>query len=1055
MRHFSTRSLLLATTIVVGFAATPAAAQVNLPAPGQDTEAADEVVEATSEANAQRADEGSEIVVTGSRIVRPNLVANSPIAVVTGEQTVASGDITLDTFLNTLPQVNPSGTSTSNNPGNNGQSNINLRGLGTNRNLVLIDGRRPMVSSVAQAVDLNTIPQGLIERIEVITGGAGAAYGADAIAGVANVILRRNFEGLELRAGYSLSLPETDAIEYQISGTLGANFSDGRGNIALSAEFADRSSLIKSQRAFASQALSTTGTPPVGRLIESGTNPFSATVLNNIFAGYGVPAAQRPPLGSSIIGFNQNGTLFSGGIFNSPIDVANYLYDPTGGDAAAANQNFFPDFYSYNFDAINLLVLPLTRRSAFLRANYEIDPRAELFIQAGYTDYNSDTALAPTPIGTRIYNPTTPGGATFATSPLVSPGATNFITTSVVPVTNPFIPADLRLLLNSRTGDNPLLTGSGATEPFQIAIRTLGAGLRESSFDSTVTQALAGLRGEIAGDWRYEAYWSVGKTVIDQAASGNINVQRLQQLLEAPDGGASLCEGGYNPFGIQNISQACIDYLDETGFTSTEFTQNVGQAYATGSLFALPAGMVKAVLGLETRRFTYTFDPGALSGPIAGFNTSVAVEGRNAFLDYFGELYVPLAKDQGFARNLDVTLGFRRSRSSAENVLTNIETPKIWSTAYKVETSWQPIEPVRLRGSFQRSVRAPNFGELFSGGASFVSIFDPCTSGSNFRATRGAAGQALCVAEGVPASSFPTFAATPGAQVNTNFAGNINLRPEKANTFTVGGVFEVLGVIGSIDYYNIKIRDKIFGPDTNMLIAACFGYLPGYNASLSSTDPYCQSVNRAGGGLSSITPVPAIGGGTGTNAGSFLSINQGIIKTSGIDLQLAWKIPTRFINQRSRLTFDTYVNYLIDFTSEELPGVELDFAGTIGYFGQGVGIGQTLGASYPRWKASSNIAWQLEPFTVSTRIRYIDAMKNRASVQFVGEDAFFTGVPSVWYFDGAVQFDFLKRYTFRIGVNNIFNKQPPVYAPNFQSGTDPSLYDVVGRRGYVQARLKF
>lgn len=1051
MLHFTKRALL-ASTFIAGFAGAQSAAAQDAPPPSEA-----EAAEAQTEANAPAANTtGEEIIVTGSRIVRPNLVANSPIAVVTGEQVVANADITLDTFLNTLPQVNPSGTSTSNNPGNAGQSNINLRGLGANRNLVLIDGRRPMVSGVDQTVDLNTIPQGLIERIEVITGGAGAAYGADAIAGIANIILKRNFEGLELRATYSNSLPKTDAMEYQISGVLGANFSDGRGNITISADYSDREGLIKSQRAFASTASSTTGTPPVGRLIENNAIPQAA--IDALFASYGVSPSQFPRSGLSQLHFNSDGTLFGGGIFNNPLDVSNYRYDRAGNDPAAANQNFFPDFYSYNFDAINLLVLPLKRKSAFVRANYEIDPKAEVFFQGGYTDYSSTQALAPTPIGTRIYNPATVAGPAFATSNLITNAAGVFITNNVIPLTNPFIPADLRTLLAARTGDDPALVGSGATEPFRFAIRTLGAGLRESTYDSTVQQALGGLRGEIAGGWRYEAYYSWGKTTIDRTATGNINVQRLQQLLEAPDGGASLCTGGYNPFGIQTISQSCIDYIDETGSTTTEFTQKIGQAYVTGPVVNLPAGDVRAVLGLEKRDFTYDFDPGALAGPIAGFNTADPVNGKNGFFDWFGELYVPLLKDAPFARNLDITLGYRRSKSSAENVRTGVETDSRWSDAYKAELSWQPVDPVRLRASYQRSVRAPNFNELFSGGASFVSVFDPCSVGTNFRTTRGTLGQTLCIQNGVGGGNITTvptpgqitasnsFVATPGAQVNTNFAGNINLTPEKADTFTVGGVFEALGVIGSIDYYNIKIRDKIFGPDTNLVIAACYGYLPGYNDGLLATNEYCRSINRAGSNLASISVRPAIGG---DGRGNFLTLNQGIVKTSGIDLQLAWKINTPFAGGKSRLNFDTYVNYLIDFKNEELPGIVLDYAGTVSYFGQG------LGTSFPRWRGVANIAWDLSPITLSTRIRYIDAMKNRASVQFRGEDASFSGVGSVWYFDFAAGFEFDKRLSFRIGLNNAFNRQPPTYAPNVQSGTDPSLYDVIGRRGYVSARLKF
>jgi outer membrane receptor protein involved in Fe transport len=392
------RQRLMASTLFVGASllATPAFAQQT---PGSEEPVmGDEPSEATDETAGDN-DQG-EIVVTGSRIARPNIESNSPIAVVTGEQVVEQGDITLETYLNTLPQANPAGTTTSNNPGNSGQSNINLRGLGSNRNLVLIDGRRPMVSSSDQTVDLNTIPQGLVERIEVVTGGAGAAYGADAIAGVVNIRLKDNFEGIDLRASYSNSIPETDAREYQISGTIGGNFADGRGNMALSVEYSQRQGLIKEQRPFASQATSTTGTFPTGRYTASGGNPgdlgnpIPQSAINTLFASYGVAAKDIPT--QTLLGFNSDGSLFGVGTFNNPRDVANFRYALNS--PAAPNLNFFPDFYTYNFDIVNILVLPLERKSAFLRGNYEINRNFDVFVQGGYTEYTSFSALAPTPL---------------------------------------------------------------------------------------------------------------------------------------------------------------------------------------------------------------------------------------------------------------------------------------------------------------------------------------------------------------------------------------------------------------------------------------------------------------------------------------------------------------------------------------------------------------------------------------------------------------------------------------------------------------------------------
>lgn len=981
---------------------------------------------------------GETIIVTGSRIARPNLESASPIAVITGEQTTANGDVTLDTYLNTLPQVNPAGTSTSNNPGNGGRANIDLRGLGSNRNLVLINGRRPMVSDSGQSVDLNTIPQGLIKRIDVMTGGAGAAYGADAIAGVVNVVLNDSFEGLDLRANYANHLANTDAREYQFSGTIGGNFADGRGNIAFSADYAKRQGLIKAQRPFASQATSTTGTPPVGRLIENNAIPQAA--INALFAGYGVSAAQTPISGLSQLHFNSDGSLFGAGTFNNPLDVSNYRGAANGNDPAGANQNFFPDFYSYNFDAINLLVNPLERKSAFVTAKYEIVPEATFFTQASYTQYTSANALAPTPIGTRIYATSTPGGSSFATSSLITPtapgGTASFVTNSIIPVTNPFIPADLAALLAARTGDDASLVGSGGSEAFRMGIRSLGTGLRQSNYDNEVMQILGGLRGDLGANWRYEAYYSWGQTTIDQSATGNVNVQKLQQLLEAPDGGRSLCSGGYNPFGIQPISAECVTFLDETGQTRTRFTQQIAQAFVSGSLTDLPGGPLGVVLGVESRKFRYAFDPGALAGPIAGFNTSTPDNGTNNFFDIFGEVLAPITNE------LSLSLGYRYSKSDFNDIQNGVDGKPQNSNAYKAELTYAPIDELRFRGSYQRSVRAPNFGELFSGGSSFVQAFDPCSITTEFRQNGGTAASGICAATGV--GSPANFVATPGLQVNLGYAGNPNLKPEKSDAFTAGMVFNIGGLVGSLDYYNIKISDAIFGPDTNLFLAACYGYQGSFNTALSASSPYCQSVVRAGSNLSFVAVDSTLGGDSNSN---FLLQNIGGVKTSGIDLQLGYKIPTPFAGEESAISLDGFFNYLIDYKVQELPGITLDYADTVSYFGAG------LGTSFPRFKATVNAAWKFGKLTVSSRVRYIDGMQNRASVQFPGESSF-TGVGSVVYADFALQAD-VGPLTWRIGVNNAFDRKPPQYTPNVQSGTDPSLYDVVGRRGYISARLRF
>lgn len=974
---------------------------------------------------------GEAIIVTGSRIARPNLDSASPVAVVSGEQTTENADITLDTFLNTLPQVNPAGTSTSNNPGNGGQSNIDLRGLGSNRNLVLVNGRRPMVSASNQTVDLNTIPQGLIERIEIVTGGAGAAYGADAIAGVVNLILKDDFEGIDLRATYSNTIPETDAREFQISGILGGNFADGKGNIAISAEYSKRQGLIKAQRPFSDQATSTTGTFPTGRYTSSGLNPIAPAAISALFGSYGVPAAQTPT--GAQLAFNSDGSLFGVGTFNSPVNVSNFRYPLDS--PANPNLNYFPDFYTYNFDIVNILVLPLERKSAFVQGNYEINEAFDFFVQGGFTEYESSTALAPTPIGTGIVNTTSTASGLNARSPLVSPGSR--ITGLIAPITNPFISADLRNLLNTRTGNDPALTGVGAAEGVRIGYRFLGTGLREQALNNRVLQGLAGLRGEFAPGWRYEAYYSWGETVIDQEARGNVNVQRVQELLESPTGGTNLCAGGFNPFGIQPISQACVDYVDEVGVTKTKFTQKIAQAYVSGELAELPGGALGVVFGAESRKFRYSFDPGSLFGPIAGFNTSTPDLGTNSFLDFFGEIRAPIMD------TLELSATARHSKSDFNDIQNGVNGAPSNDWAYGATVSWSPIPEVRVRGSYQHSVRAPNFGELFSGGGSFPQIFDPCSATSNFRTTGGTAATNLCTATGVAAAQAGTFAATPGAQAFITVTGNPNLQPEKSDTFTVGAVFNSMGFTGSIDYYNIKITDTIFAPDVNEIIASCYGY-NDINPGLSATSPYCSGLGRSGNNITGIYLPASLGG---DSNGYFQAVNQGSVKTSGIDVQLGYRLSTPFINEDSALNMNLFVNYLIDFTNVGLGGLKTDYSGTASYFGAG------LGTSFPKWKATFNADLGLtEGLSLSTRVRFIDSMVNRASRQYIGET--FTGPGSVFYFDFALQAK-VEEFTFRLGLNNAFDKQPPTYAPNVQSGTDPSTYDVLGRRAYVSVRLKY
>jgi len=993
--------------------------------------------------------EVQEVVVTGSRIVRQDYVANSPIATVSGEATVANADVTLDMYLNTLPQVNPAGSSTSNNPGNNGQSNIDLRGFGANRNVVLIDGRRPMVSGNTMTVDLNTIPQALIEGIEVITGGAGAAYGADAIAGAVNVKLKRNFEGVDFRANYSNATENWDAKEYQFSLVVGGNFADGKGNAVFGFDRSYRQSLVKSQRSFSQDATSTTSFLPEGNLFWSADNAPTKAALDAIFAGYGV-SGDKLALTSGTLGFNMDGSLFYRGVFNSPLDVQNFNYPIDG----AVNKSIYPDLYSYNFDYVNLLVLPMDRYSFMFKTNYELDNGIEFFVNAGWTEYNAVTALAPTPFPTvNSRNPSNAGPTDVVTS-LVSPGS-QIAQQLVVPVTNPFISNDLRALLNSRTGDDARLVGSGANEPFLIRQRTLDLGLRESRFENTVVQFLAGVRGPI-GDTglTFEVSVAEGRTEIDETQTGNLDTQRLQGLIEAADGGASICDGGFNIFGRQPISASCRDYLAAQVNLSTEMKQHIAQAYITGPVYELPAGDLSFVLGVEYRGFEYNFDPGAASGPMSGANTQDPDAGTNSFRDVFGEVLIPLVKDQPFVQNLELSLGARYSEAEFADKLTGREVGPRGSWAYKGELNWTINDLLRARASYQQSVREPNFGELFAGGGSAPQYFDPCSVTSQARQGSAAAQvQALCLAQGVGSSAISTFVQTPGSQIGVDLLGNLDLEPEEGKTFTAGVVWRspwenqwLSRLQGSVDYYNIKIEKAILTPTPNQIVAACFNYY-GTNPNYDINDPNCQGPLRLGADILWVYN-PA------DPNGYFTASNGGKQQSSGLDFQFDWGFDAEWLGADSKwgsVRLNALITHVIEFKQQDpIAGVpELDFAGTISYFGAG------LGTSFPKWKATVNAEWSLfEDFKLNARGRYIGAMDNRLDVEFPGETEF-TGVSALWYWDFAGTWAVTDNVELKFGVNNAFDKAPEVYAPNVQSGTDPSTYDVVGRRVFGAIKLRF
>ncbi len=981
----------------------------------------------------------SEVVVTGSRIARRDYVSDSPIVTVSQKALDVTGSATVETLLNQLPQIVPQATSTSNNPSAGGRAQIQLRGLGPQRTLVLVDGRRTTPSSSSGVIDINTVPAALVDNIEVITGGASAAYGSDAIAGVVNFKLKHHFTGIQLDAQYG-ETEQGDGAQGVYSVLMGSNFADDRGNAVLSFTYADRGVIFNASRPFSAYS-GGSGTLPFGSV----STTYSQAAVNAVFAKYGV--APGTIKSTSKIAFNADGSLIgfptsSGGSAvnykgQTGIDYSTLL---TGQGSVTAG--------SYNTGPLNELVLPLQRYTAYSHVDYEVNKHAHVYGQLMFTDYNASEELAPSPgSGAPLLSQVTINGKT-----INSPGGTGFY----VPVTNPFIPADYSTLLASRA--SPLA-------PFVLNKRFTDVGPRHEDDRYDVYNLVLGVDGEIGfGDWTYDAYASYGHMEQLTRQRGNVSHQAVQQLLQAPDGGKSLCTGGYNPFGLQPITASCLAYIGRTTQNATSIDDRDVELSAQGSLFNLPAGPLKFAVGTDYRSDNYSFVPDSLlssfdvssipSGVgagvlniyapgVVGFNSSAPLQGQTDAYELYGELFIPVLKDLPLIKSLNIDAGYRFSDYRLAGGV----------SSYKIDAEWRPVSWLLLRGGFQRAVRAPNVGELYAAQSNNYPAIgtpsstgtggDPCDTRSGWRAGtsfNATAVRALCLAQGVPTALVDAFTYSNN-QVQTLVGGNPDLHPETADTYSVGGVitphfqwplFKHLTV--SVDYYDIDISGVISTVSTTTAIDKCFNF-GGANPTYSASNVYCSYFIRDPTTGQILT-------GNGTNA------NLGGLKTAGEDIQVDWMFGLGAVGLDDRLgsvTLNIVANHLETFQQNDVVGSPfLEYAGSIG----------GLGTALPQWKGLVSLTYTWGPLDLTGRWSYTDAMKD---VSLVGAPAGSTAVnaPSVSYFDLFLRWKINDTFEFRFGVNNIADKQPPFFSSAPQANTDPSSYDVYGRRYFGAIRARF
>jgi iron complex outermembrane receptor protein len=982
-----TRQRLLATTIITGAAmlalSAPALAQTAAEEPGVTVD---------------------DVVVTGSRIARQDYKSASPIVTVDAQDFQATGSVTIETLINDLPQFSPSITSTSNNPSNGGQANINLRNLGSNRTLVLLNGHRIVPSNSDGSVDVNLIPTALIKNIEIISGGASAAYGSDALGGVANFILNERFEGVQFDAQYG----ETEIGDGQTESyalTIGGNFADDKGNLVLSLGRSTRALIYNAARPF-SAISGPSGTSPLGSTIFDGINLPSQALVNSYFGGAAVA-------NTGTFGFNDDNSLFA---YVGKRNVKN----PTGAgvEYTAPGAN-----YTFNTGPLNYGQLPLDRYNAYAAGHYTINENAEVYASALFTEYTADGELAASPAA---------NGTGFR-----------------VPSTNPFIPAALKSLLNSRPDPN----GS-----FLLNKRFTSLGGRHSTDEYNIYQLTTGIRGRVPnGDWTYDAYASFGRVSNITTQTGNVSRSAVQTLLDAPDGGVSLCAGGFDPFGVTNLSAECISYIGRSARNQTTSEQRNIEATLQGKVFDLPAGEVRAAFGAQYRQDDFAFaadstlakinpttahlnpvtglpDNGNIGGvEIAGFSAQQSLSGGTSSKELYAELLIPLVSNLPFVEQLDLNLGYRFADYSTSG----------GTSAYRADIDWTIGGGFRARGGYNRSVRAPSIGELYApANQDFPSIGsatatgtggDPCDTRSSFRTGPNAAAvKALCLAQGIAPAAIDAYVYSNN-QVESVTGGNDQLFEETSDSWTGGLVYTsqfhnpwLAGISASIDYYDITITDAIGAIGAADSLQGCFN-VTGENPTFSASNSYCQLFHR--------DPLSGnIVGAIEQNA------NLGEIDTSGVDFQADWRFNLADVGAPDwgSLSFNTVISWLNQYKSNVVAGgVFTDRTGT---------IDSTFGNTFPEWKALTTATWTDGPFTVGARWRRVGELTVYGTTDVL---------PAIDYFDLNGSWAINDSLSIRGGVNNLTDEQPNVYDPGVQANTDPSTYDILGRRYYVALSAKF
>ena len=986
-------------------------------------------------ASSQPSDEGS-IVVTGTRIRTPNLVSNVPITSVAPDELPNQGQASLGDALNDLPALRSTFSQENSGRfiGTAGNNFLDLRGLGESRTLVLVNGRRHITSSVGDfIVDINTIPQDLLERVDIVTGGESAVYGSDAIAGVVNFILRDNFDGIRLHAQGGISSRGDRGVDV-VTLTAGRNFADNRANIAVSLEYTHAEPLYFGDRPALTGAFSgrcqyqlterTVGEPQAGDGIPD--NTFLCGIRNASISDGGTIGVISSASGAALR-FDPNGNLF--------IDTPSVSYLPFGSGNVQGGQGT-------TLRDTGQLAVGQDRYIGNLLAHYDITPAFQLFVEAKY-------------VRQRVLQEGQPSFFQGQLSNFFGPGVPN------LRCNNPFLTSQALTTLQSFG-----LCTNPATGTFGLSRFNVDFGGRREVDTRDTYRIVGGIRGDFNGDWHYEISLNYGHF---KSTNAELNDLVLFDVNGNPDGfslavdavrnsaGQIVCRVNQtavtrpdcvpiNVFGYGAPSQAALNFVNTTSHLYSHASELDALAFVSGDfsqLFELPGGPIAFSIGAEYRRETAFQQADPLSASGGTFFNAFGTFNPPALSvkEVFGELSMPLLRDLPFAHELTVSGAARYS---------DYNTSANHTFAWNVNGTWAPVSDIRFRANYSRSVRVPTLSDLYSPNSqNFAFIADPCdaaniNNGTSNRpgncaalgvpTTANAADAAACAGTGFPSPAGGPFINCLARSFSTGFSsgGNPNLQEETGRSLTIGAVVTPRFLPGfslTVDYFDIKVTNLIATLSAQTILNQCVD-LP------SLSNQFCASV---------FPRDPATGF---FNNPAVLSAGVNFAKQTsrGIDADMTYR--HTFANGL-RLNLRGIGTYTLERTNYISP-TDPNFADRqLSELGDPVFSGTLItGIGMGAWDIQYSLRYIGKQTITSYEATHSLQGRPPTNPDFANRVYY----PDVLYHDVRLNYRISQRYTFYLGVDDLFDKLPPLGLLGTEAG---SPFTSIGRFLYAGATVNF